>query len=94
MTIYVGNGAEIRTLPNLKGKTLDDALQTITDLDLPAPKTVPTTSTQPTNTVVRTDARPAGPVAPDQVVTILLLERPGQRARTSSAWPTTAPRPS
>ena len=69
VTIYVGTGPKSVPLPNLKGKTLDEALQTITDLHLPTPKTVPTTSTQPTNIVVRTTP-PAGPVAPDQVVTI------------------------
>ena len=69
VTIYVGTGPDSVTLPNLKGKTVDEALQTIADLHLPPPKTVPTTSTQETNTVIRTDP-PPGQVAPDQVVTI------------------------
>jgi serine/threonine-protein kinase len=69
VTIYVGTGPESVTLPNLKGKTVDQALQTIDDLHLPTPKTVPTSSTQPTNIVVRTNP-PAGQVAPNQTVTI------------------------
>jgi serine/threonine-protein kinase len=70
VTIYVGNGQQPVTLPNLKNKTLDEALGILSDLHLRA-KTVPTTSTLPSNTVIRTQPGP-GPVAPDTVVSLFV----------------------
>jgi eukaryotic-like serine/threonine-protein kinase len=67
VTIYVGTGPQSVNLPNLKGKTVDQALQTIAGLHLPTPTTVATTSTLPQGQVVRTQPGP-GPVAPDTVV--------------------------
>src|SRR6185312_9642905 len=71
VTIYVGTGPNSVTLPNLKGKTVDEANQIIAGLHLPPATQTATNSTLPSGTVVRTNPGP-GQVAPDTVVQLFV----------------------
>jgi serine/threonine-protein kinase len=69
VTIIVSTGPKSVNLPNLRGKTLTEAQSAIAGLNLPPPHVNLIASKLPANTVTRTDPK-AGPVPPDQVVTL------------------------
>jgi serine/threonine-protein kinase len=71
VTIIVSSGPKSVTLPNLRGKSVSDATQTIVSLGLPSPQQQLITSKLAAGKVVRTDPAP-GPVAPDTVVTLFV----------------------
>jgi len=71
VTIIVSKGPKSVTLPNLRGKSVSNATQTIVGLGLPSPQQQLITSKLPAGQVVRTDPAP-GPVPPDTVVTLFV----------------------
>ena len=71
VTIIVSTGPKSVTLPDLRGKSVSDATQTIVGLNLPSPHQQLITSKLPAGQVVRTDPGP-GPVPPDTVVTLFV----------------------
>jgi serine/threonine-protein kinase len=71
VTIIVSKGPKSFTLPNLRGKSVSSATQTIVGLGLPSPQQQLITSKLAAGKVVRTDPAP-GPVAPDTVVTLFV----------------------
>ena len=71
VTIIVSKGPKSVTLPNLRGKSVSDATQTIARLGLPSPQQQLITSKLGAGKVVRTDPAP-GPVPPTTVVTLFV----------------------
>ena len=57
VTIIVSTGPKSVTLPNLRGKSVSEATQTIVSLGLPVPTQTPITSKLPAGKVVRTDPK-------------------------------------
>jgi eukaryotic-like serine/threonine-protein kinase len=71
VTLFVSTGPKSIDLPNLRGKTVNEALQTIADLGLPTPTQEQIPAKLEAGLVVRTDP-PPGPVKPDRVVTLFV----------------------
>ena len=71
VTIIVSSGPKSVTLPNLRGKSVSQATQTIVGLGLPVPTQTPITSKLPVGQVVRTDPK-AGVIPPNTVVTLFV----------------------
>jgi len=71
VTIIVSKGPKSVTLPNLRGKSVSNATQTIVGLGLPSPQQQLITSKLPAGQVVRTNPAP-GPVPPNTVVTLFV----------------------
>jgi beta-lactam-binding protein with PASTA domain len=71
VTIIVSKGPNSVTLPNLRGKSVSNATQTIVGLGLQSPQQQLVTSKLPAGQVVRTDPGP-GPVPPDTIVTLFV----------------------
>ncbi|MDX6532426.1 MAG: eukaryotic-like serine/threonine-protein kinase [Gaiellales bacterium] len=71
VTLFVSTGPKSIDLPNLRGKTVDEALQTLADRGLPTPRQEQIPAKLEAGLVVRTDP-PPGPVKPDTVVTLFV----------------------
>jgi eukaryotic-like serine/threonine-protein kinase len=71
VTLIVSRGAKSVTLPNLRGKSVDEALQALADAGLPTPAQQQVPSKLDAGLVVRTDP-PPGPVKPNTVVTLFV----------------------
>jgi serine/threonine-protein kinase len=71
VTLFVSTGPKSVDLPNLRGKTVNEALQKIAALGLPTPQQEQIPSKLEAGRVVRTDPGP-GPVKPDAVVTLFV----------------------
>jgi eukaryotic-like serine/threonine-protein kinase len=71
VTIIVSTGPKSVKLPNLRGKSVSEALQILSGLGLPPPTQTQIPSKMDSNTVVRTDPK-AGQIPPDTVVTLFV----------------------
>jgi beta-lactam-binding protein with PASTA domain len=69
VTIILSTGPTSVALPDLRGKTLSEALAKLSQLGLPTPNINPIPSKLQSGLVVRTTPKP-GPVPPDKVVTL------------------------
>jgi serine/threonine-protein kinase len=71
VTIILSTGPTSVLLPNLRGKTISDALAILASKGLPTPQTTQIPSKLQSGLVVRTTPKP-GPVKPDQIVTLFV----------------------
>jgi beta-lactam-binding protein with PASTA domain/tRNA A-37 threonylcarbamoyl transferase component Bud32 len=71
VTIILSTGPKSVLLPNLRGKTISEALAILASRGLPTPQTTQIPSKLQSGLVVRTTPKP-GPVKPDQVVTLFV----------------------
>jgi beta-lactam-binding protein with PASTA domain len=71
VTIILSTGPTSVLLPNLRGKTISEALAILASKGLPTPQTTQIPSKLQSGLVVRTTPKP-GPVKPDQIVTLFV----------------------